>query len=189
MSGCTEGLAVYGGTFDPPHVGHVLAAAWALSAGGVDRVLVVPTYEHPLGKEPAASFDERCAMCELAMRPLVGVEVSRIEEELGGKSFTLRTLEALAGRLPNVELRLLVGADVLEEVQRWHRWDRVQALARPLVLGRAGYGASGESPPLPEVSSSDLRERLAAGRSVHGLIPNAVAAFIAERALYRGTPA
>ncbi len=185
----SEVVAVYGGTFDPPHVGHVLAAAWALSAGGVARVVVVPTYEHPLGKQPTASFDERCAMCELAMRTLRGVSVSRIEEELGGRSVTLRTLETFAARMPGVELRLLVGADVLDEVHRWHRWDRIELLARPLILGRAGYPTPGASPALPDVSSSELRERLADGRPVLGLVPTEVADFIAERGLYRGPAA
>ncbi len=184
-----EVVAVYGGTFDPPHVGHVLAAAWALSAGGADRVLVVPAYEHPLGKAPTASFDARCAMCELAFAPIRGVIVDRIEEELGGTSLTLRTLEALAARMPGVELRLLVGADVLDEKDRWHRWDAIEALAPPLVVGRAGYSAEGASPALPEVSSTAVREALAEGRSVAGLVPTEVAAYVAARGLYRGTPA
>ncbi|MBC7171528.1 MAG: nicotinate (nicotinamide) nucleotide adenylyltransferase [Polyangiaceae bacterium] len=184
-----EVIAVYGGTFDPPHVGHVLAAAWALSAGGATRVLVIPSYEHPLGKRPRASFEDRMAMCELAMATLVGVEVSRIEQELGGTSRTLHTLEALGKRMPDARLRLLVGADVLEETHRWHRWDRIVELAEPLVLGRAGYATRGDSPALPEVSSTELRDRIEQGLSVAGLVPTTVTALIAERGLYAGPPA
>jgi nicotinate-nucleotide adenylyltransferase len=183
-------VAFYGGTFDPPHVGHVLAAAWALSAGGVDEVLVVPAFEHPLGKRPAAAFEARVRMCELAMAPLPGASVSRIEEELGGPSRTLRTLEALCARMPDASLQLLVGADILDEAARWHRWDRVVELAPPLVVGRVGYAPSAGCPvALPDVSSTELRARFARGDDVTGLVPTAVASYVAEHHLYTGDPA
>jgi nicotinate-nucleotide adenylyltransferase len=185
-----EVVAVFGGTFDPPHVGHVLAAAWALSAGGVDRVLVVPTFEHPLGKRPIADFEARSRMAELAMSPLRSASVSRIEEELGGASLTRRMLEALHARSPDTEMRLLVGADILDEASRWHRWDRVNELAPPLVIGRSGHPVSAACPlAVADVSSTDLRERLARGERPLGLMPTTVADYIERHGLYRSPPA
>ena len=113
-------VAVYGGSFDPPHLGHVLSVAWTLSAGNVDEVWVIPTWQHAFGKEHGADFDERFAMCERAFAPFRGVTVSDVERHLGGVSRTLHTLEALAADHPETELRLLIGADVLPTTDRWH---------------------------------------------------------------------
>jgi len=185
-------IAVYGGSFDPPHVAHVLCAAYVLSAEAVDEVLVVPTFSHALGKEPGASFEHRFRMAELAMGELPRARVSRIEEELGGKSRTLTTLEALQKRHPDATFRLVIGADILAETHLWHRWDRVAELAPPIVIGRPGVAndQDDEHPddrPLarPEVSSTDIRARLAEGRPVDGLVPTVVAEYARRHGLYR----
>jgi nicotinate-nucleotide adenylyltransferase len=181
--------AVFGGSFDPPHAAHVLVVSYVLSTAPVDRVLVVPLFEHTLGKKARASFAHRFRMCELAMAPLRGVEISPIEEELSGPSYTLETLEELRRRDPSGGLRLVVGADILAETHRWHRWDAVTALAPPIVIGRAGYPPpAGARVELPMISSTDLRERLAAGRETEGLLPRRVADYIAEHGLYRAAP-
>jgi nicotinate-nucleotide adenylyltransferase len=135
-------VAVFGGSFNPPHVGHVLACALILSVEEVDRVLVVPTYMHPFAK-PLAPFEDRATMCELAMAWMPGVEVSRVEAELGGESRTLRTLETLARAHPDWALRLIIGADILAEAPRWFGFDAITKLAPPIVLGRAGVAAIG----------------------------------------------
>lgn len=181
-------VAVYGGSFNPPHVGHVLACAWALATGEVSRVLVVPCYVHPFAKE-LAPFEDRFAMCGLAMGWLPGVEISRVEAELGGESLTLRTLERLAEREPGWSMRLLIGADVIGDAPKWHRYERVTELAPPLVMGRLGYEAPGVGPPhLPDVSSTEVRARLRE-RELAGLerlVPGAVLAYVRERGLYTG---
>jgi nicotinate-nucleotide adenylyltransferase len=105
-------VAVFGGSFNPPHLGHVLACSLVLATEDLDRVLVVPAYQHPFAKA-LAPFDDRVAMCELAMGSLRGVEVSRVEEELGGESRTLRTLEHLSQQHPDWQWHLIIGADVL----------------------------------------------------------------------------
>jgi nicotinate-nucleotide adenylyltransferase len=191
VRGAAEGeqIAVFGGSFDPPHVAHVLAAAWVLAATTVDRLMVVPTFRHPLGKEHGAPYDDRVTMCELAMADLRRVEVSRLEEELGGEGRTLDLLEALRARSPDAGLRLVVGTDILRQTDRWHRWDRISALAPPIVVGRSGYEGPGEGPEMPEISSTDLRARLAAGTATDSLLPTRVARFIAAQGLYRGSGA
>jgi nicotinate-nucleotide adenylyltransferase len=177
-------LAVFGGSFDPPHIGHVFLAAYALSVAGVARVLVAPTFEHAFAK-PLSPFEQRLHMCQLAFAPLPECEVSPIERELGGTSRTLRLVEALATRYPHHQLRLLVGADILGETQRWQRFDEIVAVAPLLVAERAGYTTGRAAPVLPEVSSSAIRQGLRAGDDVSHWLPRSVSTYVAERALYR----
>lgn len=188
----SETVAVYGGSFDPPHVAHVLVACWARVSAGVDRVLVVPTWRHAFDKR-SAPYEDRVRMCELAMAPIEGVTVSRIERTLQ-ESRTLLVLEALQEAHPDAALRLVIGTDILPSTPRWHRWDAVAALAPPLLVGRRGYPADEaalaahglEEPPLtmPELSSTEIRRRLKLGEDVSGRVPPTVAAYARERGLY-----
>ncbi len=181
-------VAVFGGSFNPPHVGHVLACALVRSVEEVDRLLVVPTFMHPFAKA-LASYDDRVRMCELAMAWLPGVEVSRVEETLGGESRTLRTLEHLASEHGDWKLRLVIGADLLSEAPRWHGFDAIARLAPPIVLGRVG--APGSTPALlPDVSSTRVRDAIGRGawHEVEKYVPRAVLAHIRTRGLY-GAPA
>jgi nicotinate-nucleotide adenylyltransferase len=177
-------LAVYGGSFDPPHVGHVLVCAYVLAAHEVERVLIVPTRSHPFDK-PLAPFEQRLRMCELAFADLRRVELSDIERELPQPSLTLRTLQALQARTPGVPLRLVIGSDLLRETSSWHAFEEVEKLAPPLVVGRAGFPSPDGSPLLPEVSSTEVRRRLRAGLATDGLLGPAVAAYARAHDLYR----
>jgi nicotinate-nucleotide adenylyltransferase len=185
--GASKVVGVLGGSFDPPHVGHVLLGAYALAATELDELLVVPAFQHPLHKRARVGFEERFHMCELAFRDLRRVEVSSIERELGGPSRTVHTLEELLRREPDVQLRLILGADLLSETHRWYRWDRVQQLAPPVVVGRAGYDLPAQNAvQLPDVSSTDIRTRLARRERTRGLVPHGVEDYIFERGLYGG---
>lgn len=185
-------VAVFGGSFDPPHVAHVLAAEYVLSTGEVDRVLVLPVFEHAFGK-PLAPFMHRVAMTRLAMAGESGVEVSALEESLGAPSRTLQLLERLQALHPDWVCRLVVGADVLTETAKWHRFDDVVRLAPLLVLGRVGVArADAPAPVLPDVSSREIRKRLAtvSGKAADDaellrLVPRAVLEYIDEHGLYR----
>jgi nicotinate-nucleotide adenylyltransferase len=179
-------VAVFGGSFNPPHVAHVLACTLVRSVEDVERVLVVPAYKHPFAKA-LAPFEDRATMCNLAMGWLPGVEVSRVEEELGGESRTLRTLERLAASNPNWKLRLIIGADILAEAPRWYGFDAIARLAPPIVLGRAGVDAPGAGPALlPEVSSTQVRAAIARGAwgEVEKLVPRTVLQHVRDRGLY-----
>ncbi|MCU0658212.1 MAG: nicotinate (nicotinamide) nucleotide adenylyltransferase [Polyangiaceae bacterium] len=183
-------VAIYGGSFNPPHLGHVLAVAYSLAAHPIDEVLVVPCFQHPFSKE-LASFEDRFALCELAFGWLPGASVSRVEAELGGESRTLRTLEHLRAAHPDWSLRLLVGADILNDAPKWHAFERVIELAPLLVLGRRGVEARGAPAPLlPEVSSTELRAWLRQGDldRARELLPARVLEYIRRRTLY-GAPA
>jgi nicotinate-nucleotide adenylyltransferase len=179
-------VALFGGSFNPPHVSHLLAATWALSAVPVDKVLVVPVFKHPFSKE-LAPFDDRLQMCRLALGWVPGVEVSDVERRLGGESLTLRTVEHLAEAEPTWRLRLLIGADVLADLPKWHRFDRIRELAPPIVLGRAGVDdARAPAAFLPQVSSTEVRAALGKGdvEAVRGRVPAAVIDYAVRRGLY-----
>lgn len=178
-------LAVFGGSFDPPHVAHVLVACWARAAGGADRVLVIPTFEHAFGKK-SVPYEHRRKMAELAFADLPFVSIDDTERDLGGESRTFHTLEALAKKNPGASFRLVIGADILTETHRWYRWDDVARLAPPLVVGRGGYPLPPECPlEMPEVSSTDLRRDIAAGTPIRGRVPSPVIAYIETHGLYR----
>jgi nicotinate-nucleotide adenylyltransferase len=178
---------VFGGSFNPPHVAHVLACAAVLSTEDVDKVLVVPTYQHPFAKS-LAPYADRVRMAELAMAWLPNVEVSRVEEELGGESRTLWTLEHLAKQNPDWRMRFVIGADILLEAQKWFRFDKIREIAPLIVLGRCGYDVKeGPEPLLPDVSSTEVRAKIAAGAfdELSHLVPRVVLSYARERGLYR----
>jgi nicotinate-nucleotide adenylyltransferase len=178
-------IAIFGGSFNPPHVAHQLACAYVLATARprVERVWMVPAFKHPFDKR-LAPFADRVAMCERAAGVFGGrVEVSRIEEELGGESYTLPTVKALMARHPAHELALVIGADLVAERERWHGWSELSTLVPCLIVGRAGAGAGDVA--LPPVSSTDVRERIASGRPIDALVDAGVAEYIAERGLYR----
>jgi len=179
-------VAIYGGSFDPPHMGHILSVAWTLAAGGVDEVWIIPTWKHAFGKEPGAAFDERMTMCQLAFASLRGVDVLDIERRLGGVSRTLTTLDALEAEHPEALFRLLIGADVLPTTDRWHKWDEVARVAPPLVIGRQGYPVPEGCPiSIPNINSTDIRAGLANASDVTGLVPTAVIEHIRAQGLYQ----
>jgi len=189
-----KSVAIYGGSFDPPHVSHVLAALYALKVGGFERVLVVPVFEHAFHKQ-LTPFEHRVRMCELAFSGIAGIEVSPVERELATPSLTLRTLEHLARLHPDWSMRLLVGSDVLGDTAKWHAFDRISELAPPYVVARPGYEhPDSQVALLPDVSSTRVREALASrGEAEHSVllavsVPRAVLEYIDERALYSRQP-
>ena len=184
-------VAIYGGSFNPPHIGHVLAVTYALAAHPIDEVLVVPCFVHPFSKE-LLPFSDRFAMCQLAMGWLPGVKISRVEADLGGESRTLRTLEVLAEQHPDWSMRFLVGSDILHDAPKWHGFARVCELAPLLVLGRRGVEhKEAPEPLLPQVSSSEIRELLgqpeteATEARLAEILPSQVLLFLREGALFR----
>lgn len=184
-------IAIFGGSFDPPHIGHVLLAQYALSVTDVVDLIVAPAYTHAFGKDLTA-FEHRMAMAKLAFADLGRVSVDPIEYELGGVSRTIRLVEQLALRHPQHGLRLLVGADILLEASKWQRFEGVRAIAPLIVAGRGGFShpdIDPLAPTLPEVSSSEIRDALARGESVSTRVPARVREYIAQHGLYRAEPA
>jgi len=182
-------LGVFGGAFDPPHLGHALVPAYLRLRGLVDQVVMVPCADHPLGKS-LSPFERRVALVRAAVAPLgEGVQVSDIEARLhakhGGPSYTLRMLEALAAEHSHATIRLVVGTDILAQAHRWHRWEEIERRFAPIVVPRAGH-APPNTCALPEVSSTQVRAWLDEGGTVaeEGLAANVPAAV---RELLRGS--
>lgn len=180
-------VAIYGGSFNPPHVGHQLAVAYILATQPVDEVWVMPTPQHAFGKE-LAPFDHRVAMVELALRHFGGrARVSTLEASLPRPSYTVDTLRALRAAQPGIKISLVVGADILGETRQWKAWPEIQrSVERLVVLGRAGYPSSA-SVNLPEVSSTEVRRRLAAGEGVQELLDREVLDYAVRHGLYVGS--
>ena len=181
-------LGVFGGTFDPVHVGHLVIAKAALEELPLDRVLFVPARRSPLKQRgPVASEADRLAMLEAAIAGDPRLGVSRVELERDGPSYTVETLEALRDQ---GELFLILGTDAYAEFGRWRDPERIRGLATIVVAARPG--APNAPPdvrlldaPLLDISSRDLRARAARGRSLRYLVPEAVLRYIEERRLYR----
>jgi nicotinate-nucleotide adenylyltransferase len=193
-------VGLFGGSFNPPHVGHVLSIAYALSTGLVQRVVAVPVYAHALGKS-LAPFAERLIMARLAFEWLPNVEVSDIEQGLGAPSRTLGTVRALLAGHPEWQLRLIVGSDILGELHQWHAFHEIERLAPPLVLPRPGAPEPGQPERntrlLPDISSTEVRTLIAGWASgaapaaeaeLERLLPRPVLGFIRQQGLY-GVPA
>jgi nicotinate-nucleotide adenylyltransferase len=190
----TERLGVLGGTFDPVHVGHVVAAVNARAALDLDRVLVVVAGD-PWQKRDrvVASAADRLALVEAAFAGVDGIEPSAIEVNREAPSVTADTLEAL--QAPERELFLILGADAVANMSTWKRLDDTRSLATVVVIERDGEHAEPpgagwrvEHLPIPrlDVSSTDVRDRLADGRPIDGLVPEVVVQAIRERGLYTG---
>lgn len=178
-------VGVFGGSFNPPHVAHVLAVVYSRLIAKLDRVLVIPVFQHPFAKE-LAPFEHRMAMCERAFVGQPWVEVSTLERDLGGESKTLRTLERLAELQPGWRLRLVLGSDVVPDLPKWHRFDRIRELADPLILPRRGFTEDDARAFLPEVSSTEVRRVLAGGdpSSIAALLPWNVLEYARKEGLY-----
>jgi nicotinate-nucleotide adenylyltransferase len=183
-------IGVFGGQFDPPHNGHLAVVRAATRQLGLDRLLVVPTPRPPHRPAPdtPAELRHRLAVAAFAAEPRV--EVSRIELDRAGPSYTADTLAELAA--PGRELYLILGADQLAALGSWHRPDRVRELATIVVAARPGapHGGGAETLVMEpvDVSSSGVRERVARGLDVSALVPPGVAEAIAREGLYAPAP-
>jgi len=192
-------IGLFGGTFDPVHVGHELMVSVSLKLG-LDRVVVTPCFLSPHKTDPAAnerpaSGEDRVRMLELALDGLHGVEISRFELDKGGVSFTWQTLEFLRQQHPHDRVALIVGSD---QYQAFSRWERFAEWSRGLdifVFKREGVvlpKAKSESGPvyhwpedeIPEVSASEIRNRVRAGKSLQGLVSARVEEYIRIKRLY-----
>ena len=179
-------VALLGGSFNPPHVGHLMAALYLRSTGTCDQVWLVPSFHHPFHK-PLAPFDDRVAMCE-AMGADLGAswfKVSRVESEVGKEGRTIELLEYLLPQHPDTEFQFVIGSDIVADLPKWKAWDRIQQLVKVTVLYRAGYPAAlAIGPPLAEVSSTVIRAQFEAGQAPTQLVPAPVLAYAKAKNLY-----
>jgi nicotinate-nucleotide adenylyltransferase len=181
-------VGVFGGTFDPVHVGHLAIANDALDELGLGRVYFVPARRSPLKQDgPVAGAEDRLAMLTAATRDEPRFRVSRVELDREGPSFSVDTLEALRGE---GELFLILGSDAYADFERWREPARIRSLATIVLAARPGApnapaGVRMLDSPLMDISSRELRARAARGRSLRYLVPEAALRYIEEHRLYR----
>jgi nicotinate-nucleotide adenylyltransferase len=192
----SERLGVFGGTFDPVHLGHLRAAECARAEALLDAVLFLPSGQPPHRRGPLASAFDRYAMVSLATAGQGAFRPSEMELVREGPSYTVDTLRALRGRHPEAELFLILGSDAFAEMGSWHQAAQVAAQATVVVIerpGPAGLPAPAlpglttvrvNAPSLP-VSSSEVRRLRGEGKSVRYLVPDPVADYIEKKELYR----
>lgn len=175
---------IYGGSFNPPHMGHQMACLALLEGLGAESVWLVPAFTHPFGKT-LVPFEHRAAMCRL-MAAAFGarVHVSCAERDLGGLGRTYDLVSALMAAHPERRFILAIGADIVAETARWHKWDALMQMISVVVLGRGGYKAQAHTFDLPNIASRELRAKLQHHEAVTGQMPCSVEAYIKAHNLY-----
>ncbi len=193
----SQRVGLFGGSFNPPHVCHLLASLYLLETTDLDAVWWVPVHKHAFEKDRnLACWDHRLALCEAVAADHSNLHVEPIERTLGRKSYTFDTVNALRARHPNTSFSWIVGADLLPELHLWHRWEELRGVLRFVVLGRGAPTDPAGLPPggdfvirdfhLPDISSTQVRKALRAGDPVDALVPSAVRRFLQEHPeLYR----
>ncbi len=192
-------IGIFGGTFDPIHVGHLVAAVNAKHALGLDRVLMVVANVpwQKAGDRAVSSAADRLALVEAAVGDVPGLEASGLEIDRGGESFTADTLLELRSNAADADLFLIVGWDVATELTTWARHREVKRLATLVVVNRPGAGRPEGldddgwhvvevTVPNLEISSTDLRARAADGRPLDYLVPESAVRCIRARGMYAG---
>lgn len=183
-------IAILGGTFDPVHNAHLAMARAALEHLPVEKILLIPTGQPPYREPPVASPAHRVAMLKLAIQENPEFRIDERELAPDATGYTVDTLRGLRSEIGSaVPLYLLLGADQYAALPTWHRPDEVKKLARIAVFARPGFKAIGKDAemvpmkPLP-ISASEIRARAARRESLSGLVPPAVAGYIASHGLY-----
>ena len=197
-----ERIGIFGGSFDPPHIGHIQAAKQAVQALNLDRLLVIPVASPPHKGGCATDGEHRLTMLRIALADEPDIEVSDLEIARGGTSYTYETVELVRNRYPNAELFLMMGSDMFQSFHTWKHPARILAEATPAVFCRGNRGekeknlaqqqtlaAQGNRSvlldnPVLEISSTQMR-RLLAFRCAESFLPEGVGAYIRQHGLYR----
>jgi nicotinate-nucleotide adenylyltransferase len=189
-------IGIFGGSFDPIHIGHAIIAQHIINSGAVDRLWFMVSPVNPLkaGRERHVTDTDRLRMVEMVSRPMEGVETSAFEFTMPRPSYTIDTLNALQAKFPDDEFYLITGGDNWQIFNRWRNSDEILAKYHLLIYPRLGYEVvipdelkervALVDAPIIEISSTEIRERLANGQSVRYLVPDEVLAFIEQKNLY-----
>ena len=160
-------IAVYGGSFNPPHVAHAMVASWLLWTDQVDEVWMVPVFRHAFEEtqeKKLAPYQLRLAWCKKLQDDVdIRIKVSDIESALPVPSYSINTLEALQKDYPDHNFRLVIGADVIPDLPKWKNWNKIKTHFSPIIVGRGGYEGPKGAVEFPSVSSSQIRKYLREG--------------------------
>ena len=182
----TKQLVLFGGSFNPPHIGHAMICVWLKQALNARGIIMVPTFQHAFNKK-SIHFDHRFKMCKLLAKTLNGVSVSNIERHLSTPNRTYDTIKQYTCS----NLALVIGSDLVMEVHRWYKWGEIQKMVKVIVVGRVG-SKDYNIPPnwyhypitLSSTSSSDIRKMISDNKDIVGLVPSKVEKYIRKNDLY-----
>ena len=189
-------IGIFGGSFDPIHIGHAIIAQHIISSGAVDRLWFMVSPVNPLkaGKEQHVADTDRLRMVEMVSRPMEGVETSAFEFTMPRPSYTIDTLNALQAKFPDDEFYLVTGGDNWQIFNKWRNSEEILAKYHLLIYPRLGYEVNIPDDlkdrvtlveaPIIELSSTEVRERLANGQSVRYYVPDEVLGYIERHHLY-----
>lgn len=187
----TKKVGIVGGTFDPPHIGHLIIADQILHRYQLQEIWFMPNYLPPHKEKTSnTSAYDRLRMLELAIEDHPSFKIETIELERDGKSYTYDTMRLLKKREPNTEFFFIIGADMVEFLPNWYKIEELIKLVRFIGVNRPEYQTKTAYPidivTIPDVyiSSSMIREKIAKGESVKYLVPNSVLQYIKEKGLY-----
>ncbi|HLS61491.1 MAG TPA: nicotinate-nucleotide adenylyltransferase [Virgibacillus sp.] len=183
-------VGILGGTFDPPHLGHLIIAEEVKLALDLDEVWFIPTNEPPHKKKANTHVHERINMLEIATQSNSAFHINAMETERLGKSYTFDTMNMLTDKHPTTSFYFIIGGDMVEYLPKWHRIEELTELVTFVGVARTGYSLASSYPitrvevPLIDISSTMIRQRLENHKTVHYLIPSEVYTHIKERRLY-----
>lgn len=181
-------IGIYGGTFDPIHHGHLILAREALETLGLERVIFVPAAVSPLKQSPTAAAEIRLAMLRAAVEGEIGFTVDDCELFRPPPSYAIDTVEEIQKRENDAEIVYLIGEDNIATLPRWHRVNELQTLVRFVVLERTGLKTKHDYEAVPrkiDISATEIRNRVASGRSIRYFVPAMVEEIIRRESLYR----
>lgn len=188
---------IFGGAFNPVHNGHVRLAEEAVKQLKLKKLLIIPTFVSPHKNTALAPFEDRMELCRRAFSHIEGAEICDIEKRLGGTSYTINTVRALKSERPYEQFFLLIGGDMLFSFGEWYKYESLLKETKVCAVARDNDSLAdmmefanemGRVRVIPtkavEVSSTEIRERLARGGDISQLVPKAAAEYIAEKGLY-----
>ncbi len=176
---------IFGGSFDPPHVAHLMAAVYAIETIPLEKILIIPCSSHPFNKN-ISDFKHRLEMCKIAFNILSDyIEISDIENKIGGISYTIDTILILKKRYADVEFSLIIGSDILPETNKWKDFDRIKKETSLFILPRPGNSNSSASFILPDISSTQIRKLRNKNEKITGLVPYLIEQYIINNNLYK----
>ena len=177
-------VALFGGSFNPPHIAHQLVCLYLLEYKGFDKVYLIPTYKHPFDKD-LIDFEHRYRMCNLLAKPFgersiaTGIE-KYLGERFGGKSYTIDTVKYCKKEWPDDDFTLVVGSDILDELDKWKDIDELRKLIAIVAHPRMQHPITGQG-----VSSSRIRKLIEWGEPIVELVPSSIIEYIEKNRLYK----
>ena len=188
-----EKVGILGGTFNPPHIGHLIIAEQVRDQLDLDKIVFLPTAEPPHSSinKKTISSDIRVELLDLAIHTNPNFEMELYEVEKGGKNYTYNTMKALVDLYPAVDFYFIIGADMIEDLPTWHEIDKLVELVQFVGVNRPGYAVETDYPlimvdvPLVDISSSAIRKKVAQGCSIQYLVPENVQNYIEREGLYQ----